>query len=184
MALRPSHLLGMSAVVSALVALGVALTLVLPRADDLAASGVDAEPRTFNTTYDCTNSFDRSASEVPVNADVEVTRTSADRVSLAVSTGKLDFDLGGQTPDVRLRTSMDFFVDGTPTTVNGSSTVTLDPTNPPDFPVADGTATATGTSVTLTPGTLAIDIGLAGFEVTLDCHPQGAALSVDVPVTH
>lgn len=167
----------------------VALAVAAPALSAVALTG-NAPSNTPGTTgptmlaaaYECTNNINTDVTELPVNADVEATRTSAERVDLTVSTGKLDFDLGSQTPNVALASRMDLVVDGTPTHVSGSSTVTLDPDNPPDFPVATGTATSTGATLTLVPGDLTIDIRVAGFPVTLACTAKGTAPTVTVPV--
>lgn len=173
-----------------LVAAAAALAVAVPvlsavalnaGSSDTADVRAATEPRTLNAPYECTNSFAGDVDDLQVNADVEATRTSTDRVTLAVSTGPLTLDLG-QSPNVALASRMDLVVEGTSVQVSGRSTVTLDPADPPDFPVATGTATATGTTLTLIPGDLTIDVTVSGFSVSLNCRVKGTAPTLTIPV--
>lgn len=136
----------------------------------------------FDVTYSCVDSIYKSTTEVPARATVTATRTSADAVALAVSTGKLDFPVDQEFKDVRLNSTMTTTVDGVATAVSGSSTVTLRPGASADYPVARGTARTTATSLRFTPGALKVGIGFGLINVTLDCTVKGTAPTVTVPV--
>lgn len=165
-----------------------ALATGLTAATALAATTValvpsQAAPASYSVAYTCTSSVSPGETfALPMDVTVDARRSG----------GVTTLEVPGSSPvlsekdtyaNVRLTTTLDATVDGSPVKLTSDKVVTIRPNEPVDLPPLVGTTThPTGSTVAFVPGTFVLVVKISIINATQTCLLDGAAPTVTVPV--